>query len=59
MNMLEELKTIIAENLAEMERVYPSDKQGRSDYAEGYKEGYKLACSHLLAAMERKTKGGK
>lgn len=54
--MTKELEAIIRENLAELERVYsPSPGKKLSEYTNGYQEGYKLACSHLLAVLEHKT----
>jgi len=52
--MTDELKAIIQENLAELEKVYtPKPGRKQSEFADGFKEGYKSACAHILGVLAR------
>lgn len=49
--MFEELKLMIAENLAELPKKINPDA---SEYSEGYKAGYELAMAHVVNMLDGK-----
>lgn len=49
--MFEELKAMIAENLAELGK---QKKEKQSEYADGYQAGYELAMAHVLNMLDGK-----
>lgn len=49
--MFEELKAMIAENLAKLSK---QKKETQSEYTDGYQAGYELAMAHVLNMIDGK-----